>query len=92
MLNFECKRCLAPITTETQYIGDVLQCPSCGSAEIVPDTPFPKGSNYCGYIIQSIYESDLLWTVYQARKADLPPEHNVLLKVPTMFFLTCFRL
>jgi len=87
MLDFECKQCRNTITTDTVYIGDVVQCPSCGAAEIVPDTPLPTGTIYCSYKIKSVYGSDLLWTAYRVVKVDDTTEKQFLLKIPTNFFI-----
>jgi serine/threonine protein kinase len=87
MLDFECKKCRNTINTETVYIGDVVQCPSCGAAEIVPDTPLPTGTLYASYKIKSVYESDLLWTSYRVVKVDNAEQDSLLLKIPTRFFL-----
>ena len=87
MIEFECKQCQNPISTDAIYIGDVVECPSCNSAEIVPDSPLPSGTEYFSYIIKSIYESDLLWTSYRVEKIDDPSHLSLLLKIPTQFFL-----
>jgi serine/threonine protein kinase len=86
MLDFECKRCRNTILVEYENIGDVVKCPNCESAEIVPDIPFPSGYEYAGYFIEGIAESDQLWTCYRA-KSILTPSACVLLKVPTSFFI-----
>jgi serine/threonine protein kinase len=75
------------ITTDTAYIGDVVQCLSCVSAEIVPDTTLPSGFIYYSYKIKSVYESNLLWTSYRVVKFDDPAETQFLLKIPTKFFI-----
>ena len=86
MLNFECKQCRNDILVETENIGDVVKCPTCDSVEIVPDIPLPSNFEYAGYRIDGIVESDHLWTKYRAKNiAD--PKMNILLKIPTSFFL-----
>lgn len=86
MLDFECKRCRHAIYVELENIGDVVECTNCESPEIVPDMPFPSGMEYAGYLIEGINSSDFLWTSYRAKNlAD--PTRDVLLKVPTSFFL-----
>ena len=86
MLDFECKRCHFSILVEFDNIGDVVQCPNCESAEIVPDITFPSSYEYCGYIINHKVRENHLWMAYQAKHKD-NPEMEVLLKVPTSFFL-----
>lgn len=87
MQAFECKRCRNMINTDDQYVGEVVECPNCSSAEIVPDPSLPKGTQYAGYLIEGIYESDLLWKVYRAKKIDDPETTLYLLKIPTQFFI-----
>ena len=87
MLDFECKQCRNPISTDTVYMGDLVQCPSCGSAEIVPDIPFPTGTEYFSYKILGMHESDPLWTSYCVEKIERPSKVPLLMKIPTSFFL-----
>lgn len=86
MLDFECKRCRKAIFVEFENIGDVVECPNCESAEIVPDIPFPPGSEYAGYFIEGLTASDHLWSCYRAKNL-AAPDVDILLKVPTYFFL-----
>ena len=86
MLDFECKHCFKPISTDTIYIGDLIECPSCGAPEIVPEIPYPAGTEYGSYLISGLYESDQLWTSYRVEKRDDPSHAPMLLKIPTQFF------
>lgn len=86
MLDFECKRCHNTIVVDFENIGDVVQCPKCESAEIVPDITFPSGYEHCGYEIIHRIRENHLWTSYRA-KSIADPEMEVMLKVPTEFFL-----
>ena len=87
MQAFECKRCQNIINAEDQYVGEVVECPNCSGAEIVPDPSFTKGTIHAGYVIESIYESDVLWTAYRVKKSDDPQKNPYLLKIPTQFFI-----
>lgn len=86
MLDFECKRCRNLILVEIENIGDLVKCPNCESAEIVPDIPLQAGYELSGYVIDGIAESNQLWTCYRAKKTD-DPSTIILLKIPTSFFL-----
>ncbi len=87
MLNFECKHCRKPISTDTVYMGDLIECPSCSSAEIVPEVPYPAGTEYDSYLIQELYASDQLWTSYRVEKIGTTSNTPLLLKIPTQFFI-----
>ena len=86
MFEFECKRCHFSILVELENIGDVVQCPNCESAEIVPDASFPPEYEYCGYKIVHRLRDNHLWTSYRATSI-ANSEVEILMKVPTAFFL-----
>lgn len=86
MFQFECQRCHSEILVELENIGDVVQCPNCESAEIVPDISFPSGYEYGDYSIIHKIRENHLWLVYRAIKIS-DPECEVMLKIPTSFFL-----
>ncbi len=87
MLDFECKHCRNPISTDTVYMGDLIECPSCGSAEIVPEIPYSAETECDSYRILGIYESDQLWTSYRVEKITNPDMTPLLMKIPTQFFI-----
>lgn len=86
MLDFECKRCHNTILVDFDNIGDVVLCPKCESPEIVPDITFPSEYEYGSYIVNHKIRENHLWMVYRAKNI-ASPEMEVLLKVPTSFFL-----
>lgn len=86
MLDFECRRCHFSIVVDFENIGDVVQCPNCESAEIVPDITFPSDYEYGGYSIMHKIRENHLWIVYRAKNI-ANPEMEVFLKVPSTFFL-----
>ena len=87
MLDFECKHCLKLISTDVIYIGDVIECPFCGLPEVVPEIPYPPGTEYGSYLITDMYESNQLWTSYRVTRLDDAERVPMLLKLPTQFFL-----
>ena len=87
MLDFECKHCLNLISTDVAYIGDVIECPSCGLPEVVPEIPYPPGTEYASYLITDMYDSNQLWTSYRVTRRDDSAQIPMLLKLPTQFFL-----
>jgi len=87
MLNFKCTNCQNDIQSEYQYIGELVQCPLCESIQIVPDPMLTSGSHYHGYQIGKILASSMLWTTYKAVGISELPEQDVVIRIPSTFFL-----
>lgn len=87
MLNFKCTNCHNEIQSEYQYIGDMVECPICGSVQIVPDPILPNGAEFHGYMIGKTLASTMLWTTYEAVGRTELPDRHVVIRVPTTFFL-----
>ncbi|OGV53855.1 MAG: hypothetical protein A2X45_08680 [Lentisphaerae bacterium GWF2_50_93] len=85
--NFKCSVCKNDIQAEYQYIGELVSCPICDSAQIVPDPPLPVDSIFSGYKIIDIYASTHLWTSYKAVGETELPGQEVLLRIPSSFYL-----
>jgi len=85
MLNFICVNCKSEIQAEYSSTGDVVACPVCEIALIVPSHALSQGEDFHGYVIDNVQASNLLWTVYLARNKE--SNDKILLKIPTAFFI-----
>ncbi|HBC87370.1 MAG TPA: hypothetical protein DCZ94_10480 [Lentisphaeria bacterium] len=85
--NFKCSVCKNDIQAEYQFIGELVSCPICDSAQIVPDPPLLVDSIFSGYKIVEIYASNHLWTSYKAVGEIEHPGQEVLLRIPSSFYL-----
>ncbi|GEM_PF-6222482 len=85
--NFKCSVCKNDIQAEYQYIGELVACPICDSVQIVPDPPLLVDSIFSGYRISEIYASSHLWTSYKAIGETEHPGQEVLLRIPSSFYL-----
>ncbi|MBN1865225.1 MAG: protein kinase [Victivallales bacterium] len=87
MLNFVCTNCNNEIQAEYQYIGEMVQCPICDSLQVVPDPLLPNGSTFHGYQVRKALATTMLWNTYEAVGLTIHPDKQVLLRVPTTFFM-----
>ncbi len=85
--NFKCSACKNDIQAEYQYIGELVSCPICDSAQIVPDPSLPVNSIFSGYKIIDVYASTHLWTSYKAVGETELPGQAVLMRLPSSFYL-----
>lgn len=83
-IQFTCCVCNKKIQADEAFVGEWVECPLCGSVEVVPDPGLPPGNLFHGYQIKNALDSSLLWITYHARSDDGHGGH-VLLKVPTTF-------
>jgi serine/threonine protein kinase len=84
--NFKCSACKNDIQAEYQYIGELVSCPICDSAQIVPDPSLPADSIFSGYKIIDVYTSTHLWTSYKAVGETELPGQEVLMRIPSSFY------
>lgn len=87
MFNFKCIHCNSQIQAEYRYIGEIVVCPICSSAQIMPDPILTSGSEHHGYRIQDIVSSSLLWNTYLAKGENENAGKDVILRIPSSFFL-----
>lgn len=86
MHTFQCSNCLNYLEAEYAHIGEVVECPICGSPQIVPDAVIPQNTRFNGYEVANLLRADLLWSTYLAYNLS-ETNKKVILKIPSTFFI-----
>ena len=87
MLLFKCLNCQNLIQAEYENLGEMVECPLCKFVQIAPDPRLSPGSFMNDYRIIKVLESNLVWVSYLAQNNCKEPPCQVVVKVPTSFFV-----
>ncbi len=85
--NFICVSCLNEIQCDISSAGEKLECPFCGTAQIVPDQLLSPGTILDFYRIERAVETNILWNSYRALDLKFSRGMDVLIRIPSPYFL-----
>jgi len=87
MLIFKCMNCGSHLQAEYVDIGELVECPECKFAQIIPEPVIARGGYFEEYMIKDLLASGLLWNSYHAQTLKEGILVDSVLKIPTGFLL-----